>query len=75
MAENKPSWRNGRRYGLKIRGPKGRVGSIPTGGNLRQKALLRGWLATESRDIAPIDIHRLVPGGDEILDKFLLTIN
>ncbi|GEM_PF-4661677 len=29
---NMPEWRNGRRKGLKLPGPSGRVGSIPTSG-------------------------------------------
>ena len=29
-----PGWRNGRRDGLKLRWPKGRVGSIPTPGTM-----------------------------------------
>ena len=39
---NEPEWRNGRRDGLKIRCPQGRVGSSPSSGTLENKGFAIG---------------------------------
>lgn len=39
MYDTRPEWRNGRRDGLKIRCPQGRVGSTPTSGTTRLHVL------------------------------------
>ena len=39
MLDTRPEWRNGRRDGLKIRCPQGRVGSTPTSGTTRLRVL------------------------------------
>ena len=52
-----PEWRNGRRGGLKIRCPQGRVGSTPSSGtlpfcfrsNLAKYAFYKGFLTTSIR--------------------------
>jgi hypothetical protein len=48
MIAIQPEWRNGRRGGLKIRCPQGRVGSSPTFGILENKgfAIVRPLVVT-----------------------------
>ena len=47
-----PEWRNGRRDGLKIRCPEGRVGSSPTSGT-QVIHTLAVWVNDFSTDVSP----------------------
>ena len=54
-----PGWRNGRRDGLKIRCPKGRVGSNPTPGTRRAQQAALAVVSPQSER----DLNRLVTAG------------